>query len=115
MAKSKELDPTMRARICELHSIKWGYKRIHSKYPNISISTIRYTIKMESKRLNQISLPRSGGPHKLSQEQCDHLYDLANQNPHIKIRELLQILAGQGRRRAYTEACIHAPARSEYR
>ncbi|EED13961.1 hypothetical protein TSTA_101970 [Talaromyces stipitatus ATCC 10500] len=35
-----ELDPCMRARICELHTeAHWGYKRIHRAHPEIPIST----------------------------------------------------------------------------
>jgi hypothetical protein len=50
MAYSKELTPALRERICELHAINWGYKRIHKRYPWISLSTIRYTIKKEPER-----------------------------------------------------------------
>ncbi|KAF3391222.1 Sterol 3-beta-glucosyltransferase UGT80A2, partial [Penicillium rolfsii] len=47
MAPSSELTPALRERICELHSIGWGYKRIHKRYPWISLGGIRYTIKKE--------------------------------------------------------------------
>ncbi|KAK7995035.1 hypothetical protein PG990_013808 [Apiospora arundinis] len=59
---SKSLTPGMRDRICELHSIGWGYKAIHRKHPQIPVSTIRYTIKMEPLRKENASLPRSGRP-----------------------------------------------------
>ncbi|KAK6836327.1 hypothetical protein PG987_006822 [Apiospora arundinis] len=52
----------MRDRICELHSIGWGYKAIHRKHPQIPVSTIRYTIKMEPLRKENASLPRPGRP-----------------------------------------------------
>ena len=85
----KELDPCMRARICELHtSARWGYKRIHKAHPEISISTIRYTIKKEQERLNQRSLPRSGQPQKLSLEQKENIVNLTKTNPHITLYEL---------------------------
>jgi hypothetical protein len=59
----RELDPCMRARICELHtSAHWGYKRIHKMHLEIPISTIRYTIEKEQERTNQRSKPRSGTP-----------------------------------------------------
>lgn len=29
MGRSKEIAPALRERICELHDIGWGYKRIH--------------------------------------------------------------------------------------
>ncbi|OQE81743.1 hypothetical protein PENNAL_c0039G09391 [Penicillium nalgiovense] len=50
MARSKELTPAIRERICELHAIGWGYKRIHTRYPDIALSTIRYTVKKEKER-----------------------------------------------------------------
>ncbi|KAL3706446.1 hypothetical protein TMatcc_007457 [Talaromyces marneffei ATCC 18224] len=85
----RELDPCMRARICELHtSARWGYKRIHKVHPEIPISTIRNTIKKEQERVNQRSLPRSGQPSKLSSEQKENLIQLTKENPHIKYYEL---------------------------
>ena len=88
--RGKELSPQTRSRICELNSIGWGYKRIHNKHPEIPISTIKSTIYNERKRLNNHSLPRSGRPHGLTEEQRDHLYDLTTTNPHIKMRDLLE-------------------------
>lgn len=79
----------MRARICELHTeARWGYKRIQRVHPEISISTIRYTIKMEQERINQHSKPRAGPPEKLTDEDKQNLIDLTVQNPHIKYMEL---------------------------
>ena len=89
-AKIKELSPQTRSCICELNSIGWGYKRIHNKHPEIPISTIKSTIYNERKRLNNHSLPRSGRPHGLTEEQHDHLYDLTTTNPHIKMCDLLE-------------------------
>ena len=85
---AKELDPTLRARICELHSIGWGYKRIHKKHPDISLYCIRYTIQQEDKRNNQRSCPRSGQPKKLSIEQEAFLKQKVEEDAHIKMREL---------------------------
>ena len=73
-----------------MNSIGWGYKRIHHKHPEIPISTIKSTIYNERKRLNNHTLPRSGRPHGLTEEQRDHLYDLATANPDIKMRNLLE-------------------------
>ena len=84
---AKELDPTTRARICELHSIGWGYKRIYKRYPYVSMSTIRNTIKLESSRSNQCSLPQSGGPKKLSPSEENELLK-AEEDKHTKMREL---------------------------
>ena len=75
MARSKELTPAVRERICELHAINWGYKRIHQRYPAIPISTIRYTIKKEPERREGISKRRSGRPKKAKIDQspkADH-------------------------------------------
>lgn len=88
MAKNKEITPTMRARICELHSIGWGYRKIHTRYPQIPVSTIRYTIINENNRDDHASKPRSGRPPALSPEQKDLLHKLVTENPHIKMREL---------------------------
>ena len=80
----RELDPCMRARICELHTeAHWGYKRIHTAHPDIAISTIRNTIKMEQERINQRSKPRSGPLEKLTVEDKQKLIDLTIQYPHI--------------------------------
>ncbi|OJJ86985.1 uncharacterized protein ASPGLDRAFT_43459 [Aspergillus glaucus CBS 516.65] len=84
---AKELDPTVRARICELHDIGWGDKRIYKRYPSISISTIRNTIKLESSRSDQRSLTRSGGPKKLSSLQENGLLKKTEENEHIKMHE----------------------------
>jgi transposase len=78
----------MHARICELHDIGWGYKRIHTRSSQIPLSTIQYTIRKENQRNDQQSLPRSGRPKALTSEQQNHLLDLATKNPHIKMREL---------------------------
>jgi hypothetical protein len=65
MPSRSELTPAIRERICELHSAaKWGYKRIHQRYPTVSLSTIRYTIKKEHERRDGVSKPRSGRPKK---------------------------------------------------
>ena len=42
---SSKICPNGSARICELHSIGWGYKRIRKKHSHISLSTIRYANK----------------------------------------------------------------------
>jgi hypothetical protein len=89
MARGRELSPQMRSRICELRSIGYSYKHIHEIHREIPISTIKYTVKKEAIRNNNQSLSRTGTPRKLSEEDRDHLFDLAiNQDPHTKIREL---------------------------
>ena len=91
MPPRKELSSQMRARICELHSINWSARRIHLKHPEISISTIRTTIRRQASRDDQATKSRSGRPRALTEEQRDHVYDIVNHtNPHIKMRDLLR-------------------------
>lgn len=89
MARSVELTPALRERICELHAIGWGYKHIHSRYPYVPRSTIQYTIKKESERRGGISKPRTGRPHKLSEVQKDRIREVLHGNPRIKHQDLL--------------------------
>lgn len=49
MPRSKELSSTLRAMLCELRDIGWSYPKIHSKYPDIPLSTIRYTTPSRNK------------------------------------------------------------------
>ena len=88
MARNKEMAPTMRARICELNSIGWGYRKIHKKYPEIPVSTIRYTITSQNDRDDHVSKPRSGRPPVLTPEQKEHLCKLVAEDPNIKLPEL---------------------------
>ena len=65
-----------------------GVRRIHQRYPQIPVSTVRYAIINQNDRNDHISKPRSGRPPILSPEQKDHLHKLAIEDPHIKTREL---------------------------
>lgn len=88
--KSSDLTPALRERICELHSaVHWGYKRIHKRYPWVSISTIRYTIKKEQERRIGVSKPRSGRPKKLNEEDKKRLLDAIEDNPRVTHEDLL--------------------------
>lgn len=90
MPPKKELDPTYRARICELYTTcHWGTKRIHTAYPEIPLSTLKYTIRVEHQRRNNASLPCSGQPRKLTEEDRDHLYNVISTNSHIKYQDLM--------------------------
>lgn len=86
---SKELSPQMRSRMCELHSYGLSYRKIHELYLEIPLSTIKYTGRKEADRLNCVSLPRSGRPRQLSEDDRDHLYEISTQNPHITMPDLL--------------------------
>jgi len=89
--RDTELSPQLRSRICELRSLKFSYGQIHQIHQEISLSTIKSTCQREALRTDNQTKPRTGRPRKLSDEQRDHLYDVVtHQNPHIKIRELLE-------------------------
>ena len=88
MARGKELSPQIRSCLCELHSIGYSYKHIHEIHREIPLGTIKYTIRKEAVRNNNQSMPRSGAPHKISEQERDQIYDLTNHEPHTKIREL---------------------------
>ena len=45
---------------------------------------------MESQRQDNKSLPRSGRPYQLSEDQRDQVYGLSLQNPHIKYADLIE-------------------------
>ncbi|KAJ5163491.1 uncharacterized protein N7500_005321 [Penicillium coprophilum] len=79
MARSKELTP----------AIRWGYRRIHNRYPYIPISTIRYTVKKESERRAGVSKPRSGRPKKLTEANKDQILNAIHGNPKIMAEDLL--------------------------
>lgn len=81
MPARSELTPALRERICELHSaVHWGCKRVHRRYPRISISTICYTIKKEYERRAGVSKPRSGRPKKLDETDKVRLLDTIKEN-----------------------------------
>jgi hypothetical protein len=75
----------MRSCLCELYSIGYSYKHIYEMHREIPLSTIKYTIRKEAIRNKNQSIPRSGVPHKISEEERDHIYDLAIHEPHAKI------------------------------
>lgn len=89
MARSNELTPAIRERICELHAIGWGYKRIHGRYPYIPLSTIRYTIKKEHERRQGVSKARSGRPKKLTEADKDRILNAIHGDPKITQQDLL--------------------------
>ena len=89
--RTTELSPQLRSRLCELRSLGWSFPRIHRLHKEVPLSTIKTTCYRETKRVNNLSMRRSGAPRKLSDEQRDHLYDLAvHQNPHITNQELVE-------------------------
>jgi hypothetical protein len=75
--------------ICELHAIGWGYKCIHKRYPWVSLSGIRYTIKKESERRMGITKPRSGRPKKLTEEDKSRILYVIAEQPRVTYKDLL--------------------------
>jgi hypothetical protein len=84
----------MHARLVELSSEGLSAPRIHRKYPEIPLSTVRRTLKAYPIGTDDFTTkPRSGRPRALTEEQRDHIYryDVTNHtNPHIKMRDLLR-------------------------
>lgn len=65
-------------------SCHWpGHKRIHNRYPWISIPGIRYTIKEEHERQSGVSKPRPGRPRKLDETDKQRLMDAITNNPKV--------------------------------
>ena len=86
--RGPELSPQIRSRICELRSLGWSYNRIHTKHPEIPRTTIADTCRQESRRLNNVSQPRSGPPRVIAEEERDMLYDVATSTPIISYKAL---------------------------
>lgn len=79
--RGKEINPIMRARICEFQSINyWGNKLINNKHPKHYKSGIM--------AYKSRSLPRTGTPPRISQVQKQDLYYFTKEETHNKVREL---------------------------
>lgn len=90
MAPRSELTPALRERICELHDAAgWGYKRIQKRYPFVSLSGIRYTIKKDRERIGGVTKPRSGRPRKLDEADQEKLKRAIAENPKITREDML--------------------------
>ena len=81
--RGAELSPQMRARICELRSLKWSYDRIYKKHLEIPRTTIADTCRNEAKRLNNASRPRSGAPRVITEDERDALFEAVTLTPEI--------------------------------
>ena len=91
--RGPELSPQMRSRICELRQIGWSYTRIYNLHLEIPKSTIAYTCKKETLRINNKSILRFGTLRKLIEKQCDQIYDIVMyEDPYIKTRDLFAII-----------------------
>lgn len=90
MPRGKELSPSLRSRICELRRAGYSWRELFHRFPEIPKSTIRSTVKSEEKRgEDNLTLPRSGAPRKLTEEQRDQIFNTVTTDPHITIRGLL--------------------------
>lgn len=90
----------MRSRICELKSVGYGAKRISKVHPEIPLSTIKYTLRKEAERKNNVTLPRPGAPRKLTQQQRDGLIQLTVTNPDSTYPDLLASIDNRIKERA---------------
>jgi len=86
--RGPELSPQMRARICELRSLRWSYDRIHKVHPEIPYSTIRDTCRKEAERLNNFSKPQLGAPRVITEEERDSLLETVILTPKISYEAL---------------------------
>ncbi|KAJ5655028.1 hypothetical protein N7490_002031 [Penicillium lividum] len=68
-----ELTSATRERICELHAIGWGYKRIHQ----------------QPERRAGVSKVRSGRPKKLSEAEKDRILEVIHGNARTTYEDLL--------------------------
>lgn len=88
--RNQELDAFTRTKLVELKTVaKWSYSQIHKEYPTIPISTIKYTCQTAAKRVDNHSLPRSGRPRKLDEDDIKKIDDMIEENPRVLIEDLL--------------------------
>lgn len=89
MPKGKELDPFTRTRICELKLSGKSYREIQLRFPEIPLSTIKYTVLIEHRRVNNASKPRPGAPKKLDSDDISCIKEHIQRDPHVKYDDLL--------------------------
>ena len=88
--RGPELSPRTRSRICELHHIRYGAKRIHSLHPKWSLSTIKYILHREAICVNNLSQKCSSAPPKVSVIERDQIYDtISYTNLHVTNQDLM--------------------------
>ncbi|PMD21255.1 hypothetical protein NA56DRAFT_659243 [Hyaloscypha hepaticicola] len=105
--RGPDLKPELRARISELRSIQWSYKRIHVKYPEVSLSAIINACQREATRNDRsLTTPRTGAPRKLSLTDRGHVYDIISfRDPYIKNRDLLHEVDNKVKIRTMQKLC----------
>ena len=65
-----------------------SYDRIKQKYPEVPKSTIGDTCRQESKRLHNVSQPRTGPGRVITEDEHDMLYEEATTAPKISYEAL---------------------------
>jgi Transposase len=78
--KRIELTPSKRAQIVGAAACGLGISKIAQNL-EIPVSTVQYTLKVDSKRQNQISSPRPGQPRKSSARDLVKIIDYVRANP----------------------------------
>jgi transposase len=66
----------------------------------VPLSTIKSTVLNERKRVDNQSKARSGRPRQVTEVQRDHLYDLSQSSPYLKMQDLLTEVDGAVIKRA---------------
>lgn len=88
-----QLAPYERTKLIELKAIGWSYKEIYERYSHIPLGTIKTTISRSRQRgPTEETLPRSGRPKVLNDEERTMLLNLIRDDPHIKYDDLLSRL-----------------------
>ena len=103
MAPRSELTPALRERICELHDVVgWGYKRIQKRYPFVSLSGIRYTIKKDREKIGGVSKASTRRPRKLDEADQEKFMRAIAENPKIAREDMLAEVSHKVRSLFYT-------------
>ena len=128
MAYGKELSVETRVRILELHDIGWSMQKIATKH-SLAKSTVQYTITKARERAgasvncSQASLPRTGTPRVITEDERDAITETIEKNPYVTHEELrkehvphssvrtMQRLCNEMERRKWM--CLRRPALTE--
>lgn len=84
-----QLDVYERTKITTLKSTGLSYKQIHEQLSHIPIATMKTTVQRERKRERNATLPRSGRPRKLSDDEKERVLNLSTEKPRVKCEDLL--------------------------
>lgn len=80
--------PILRARILELHGLRWSLGEISLKH-GIPRSTVQYTITKARERAQDYKLlSRPGAPRVITEDQRDAIYEKTQAQPDITYKQL---------------------------